>query len=124
MGVQGLVGEGELAGGDFAQEAGCRRAAQPVMGAIRLGCRGDRLVDGPQRPVGAADELGRTGGERTAYAAAVEIWPFFGATGPAGGQRGNAGAAGAEPGSRAGGDTRRRSAPQASQVPRRDRAAR
>ena len=52
VGIEGLVGEGELAGGDFAQQAGRRRAAQPVVGAVRLGCRGYRLVDGPQRPVG------------------------------------------------------------------------
>ncbi len=72
--IQRFVGEGDLAGGDLAQEAGCRRAAQPVVGAIRLGCRSYRFVDGPERPLGAANELGRTGGERTPYAAAVEIW--------------------------------------------------
>ena len=73
------------------------------MGAIGLGCRGYCFVDGPQRPVGAADELGGTGGERAPYAAAVQIWPLFCATGPASGQWGNPGAAGTKPGPRAGG---------------------
>ena len=101
--VQGLVGKGDLAGGDFAQEPGGGRTAQPVVGAIRLGCCHDGLVDGPQRPVGAADEIGRTAGERAPYATAVQIWPFFGATGPASGQWGDAGAVGAPASARAGG---------------------
>ena len=103
VGVQRLVGEGELAGGDFAQEAGRRRAAQPVVGAVRLGCCHDRLVDGPERPVDLPDELGRTAGERAPYATAVEVEPFFGTTRPAGGQWGDAGAVGAPASARAGG---------------------
>ena len=53
----------------------------------------------PERPVDLPDELGRTGSERTTYAAAVQVRPFFGPPGPAGGQGGDAGAAGTEPGS-------------------------
>ena len=101
VGIESLVGQGEPAGGDFAQQAGGRRTAQPVMGAIGLEGRDYRFVDGPQRPVYVPYELGRTAGERAPYATAVQIWPVFSTTGPAGGQRGHAGAAGTEPGPRA-----------------------
>ncbi len=41
VGIESLVGQGEPAGGDFAQQAGGRRTAQPVVGAI--GLEGPRL---------------------------------------------------------------------------------
>ena len=58
------------------------------MGAVGLRGGDDRLVNGPELALWSPGELGRAGGERTAYAAPVEIGPFFGAAGPAGRQWG------------------------------------
>ena len=71
------------------------------MSAVRLGGSDDRLVNGPQPAVWPPGELGRPGGEGTAYAAAVEVGPFFGAAGPANGQGCNASATGTASGARA-----------------------
>ena len=63
MGVEGVVGQGQVTRGDIGEDAGCDRGAEPVVGGVRLAGGHDRVVDADETWAWSPQQAGGTPGQ-------------------------------------------------------------